>query len=873
MSNRSSRFVHPLQTLTSALAGGPRRLPALAAVLALLVLALLPTTGQAQSADPNEPPLSATLNPKQQGSLLGCTLQTDDNDNLCSARLSDHTFSYDNTDYQITELYVQSDGSLVLETLPSPTDGTVADLALTIGDHDPFELSTATLTGATGSGTFTWANSGLSLTAGVDVPVSIARKEESPAPTVSGIEFTSDPGGDDTYAIGNTVQATVTFSGTVTVTGTPRLELDVGGTAKQADYSSGTGSADLVFSYTVAENDEDTDGVAIGANKLTRNGGTIKGGDGAGPDATLTHDALDADDGHKVDGVRPTFASAETSADGSTFSVTFSEPIQQSESGILTVLENGSFSPSHSIYSSVTATDKTVVFKPNLALAHGSTYTLQMGADVVRDAAGNQNEDTGTEQHAMTNNVQMAQTVSSIVFTPQPGDDDTYAIGDTIQATVTFSDTVTVTDTPQLELNVGGTAKQADYAGGSGSAALVFRYIVAENDQDTDGVAIGADKLTLNDATIKGGDGTGPDATLTHDALDADAAHKVDGVRPTFVSAETSADGSTFSITFSEPLQQSVDALQISVQENGTYSSSHSSYSSVTVTDKTVELKPNKALAHGSTYTFTLDDETVWDAAGNANASTVPTQHPIANNVPMDGSLVGTKPSTPAPPWVRALDGSTSALDVRWAEIQGQGVGSYDLRYRKDGGGDWENGPQDVAETRDEITGLESGTSYEVQVRATNSRGDSEWSPSTSASTGTRYDVDAIYVYWTQMLGSEEPHEDVAQSNGLDQGNTLVNACDGAQTFRAFWDQPMASRNANEWEARIETEGGAEKDQVQRTIEIDNSKAELTGSVTLGGFSIVAISVRGLYGDDWGAWSRIANLICAPPGSISIGGA
>ena len=39
-----------MQSLTSALAGGPRRLPALAAVLALLVLALLPTTGQAQSA-------------------------------------------------------------------------------------------------------------------------------------------------------------------------------------------------------------------------------------------------------------------------------------------------------------------------------------------------------------------------------------------------------------------------------------------------------------------------------------------------------------------------------------------------------------------------------------------------------------------------------------------------------------------------------------------------------------------------------------------------------------------------------------------------------------------------------------------------------
>ena len=64
MSNRSSHFVQSdLPSLTSALAGvpGPRRLTALAAVLALLVLALLPTTGQAQS-DTTPPALaSATV--------------------------------------------------------------------------------------------------------------------------------------------------------------------------------------------------------------------------------------------------------------------------------------------------------------------------------------------------------------------------------------------------------------------------------------------------------------------------------------------------------------------------------------------------------------------------------------------------------------------------------------------------------------------------------------------------------------------------------------------------------------------------------------------------------------------------------------------
>ena len=56
MSNRSSHFVHGLQTLPSALAGGSRRLTALAAVFALLTLTLLPTTGQAQTYNTEDDP-------------------------------------------------------------------------------------------------------------------------------------------------------------------------------------------------------------------------------------------------------------------------------------------------------------------------------------------------------------------------------------------------------------------------------------------------------------------------------------------------------------------------------------------------------------------------------------------------------------------------------------------------------------------------------------------------------------------------------------------------------------------------------------------------------------------------------------------------
>ena len=57
-------------------------------------------------------------------------------------------------------------------------------------------------------------------------------------------------------------------------------------------------------------------------------------------------------------------------------------------------------------------------------------------------------------------------------------------------------------------------------------------------------------------------------------------------------------------------------------------------------------------------------------------------------------------PRRPGAPWVQALDGSTDALDVRWGEIEGDAVRSYDLRYREGTSGDWTNGPQDVTENR-----------------------------------------------------------------------------------------------------------------------------------------------------------------------------
>ena len=128
---------------------------------------------------------------------------------------------------------------------------------------------------------------------------------DTTGPTVAtnGISFTSTPKPLNTYAAGETVQATVTFDEVVYVTGTPQLTVQIGAFPVVADWTSGSGTKSLVFETTAQAGHEDTDGIEVKANKLALNGGTIK--DGVRNAATLTHAALTAQASHKVDGQSP----------------------------------------------------------------------------------------------------------------------------------------------------------------------------------------------------------------------------------------------------------------------------------------------------------------------------------------------------------------------------------------------------------------------------------------------------------------------------------------------------------------------------------------------------------------------------------------
>ena len=378
--------------------------------------------------------------------------------------------------------------------------------------------------------------------------------------------------------------------------------------------------------------------------------------------------------------------------------------------------------------------------------------------------------------------------VSSVALTSDPGLLNTYAIGDTVTATVTFDAAVDITGTPQLALDFAGTAKAAACATGTNTTMMVCSYTVVAGDSAPNGVAIAANKLTGGTITATGS--TTINADLDHGAVMIDAGHKVDGIRPTLVTTgsdapTTSTDGTKVILTFSETLLSTVLRTNITIQANGVTLSTTAASAAATK----VELTLTTALT--ATATRSVPENT----AANTNIGTALPAATDADNDPLTYTLEGadaasfgfdpatrqlstksgvtydheTKPSysvtlkadddnggsdtlavtitltdveeppdRPAAPSVTATAGTTDSLSVNWTAPSNTGpaIDNYDLRYREGTGGSWINGPQNVSGTSATIGSLTEGTSYQVQVLARNAEGDSPWSPPGSGQTG-----------------------------------------------------------------------------------------------------------------------------------------
>src|SRR5690606_22832460 len=113
-----------------------------------------------------------------------------------------------------------------------------------------------------------------------------------------------------TYKIGDVISIQVNFDEPVIVTGTPQLTLATGTTDRTINYTSGTSTSTLNFSYVVQAGDTSADLDYVATNSLVLNGGTIR--DAANNNATLTlpspgaANSLGANRNIVIDGVAPT---------------------------------------------------------------------------------------------------------------------------------------------------------------------------------------------------------------------------------------------------------------------------------------------------------------------------------------------------------------------------------------------------------------------------------------------------------------------------------------------------------------------------------------------------------------------------------------
>ena len=273
---------------------------------------------------------------------------------------------------------------------------------------------------------------------------------------VTSASVTSGPGGNGTWDTGETVEAEVRFSDTVTVDGPPGvgpvLTILLDGTPREAAYTGGSGTDTLAFGHTVTAEDDGARRAWVAADGLSLNGATLGAGQGG-------------------------------------------------------------------------------------------------------------NVDTGFD---------VAPWVTAVALAPDTSGDRRWTPGESIDVHLAFSEAVTVSGgNPWLDVRIGGYAVPAalGYASGSGSATLVFSTGVPEGAGAFTGIAVAADSLVANGASIVSA-ASGLAAELGHDGTEPVAAQQqgeADPLTAEFLDLPAGGHGAspfTLELRFSEEFPLSYKTLQ-----------------------------------------------------------------------------------------------------------------------------------------------------------------------------------------------------------------------------------------------------------------------------------------------------------------------
>ncbi|SVA25118.1 uncharacterized protein METZ01_LOCUS77972, partial [marine metagenome] len=312
------------------------------------------------------------------------------------------------------------------------------------------------------------------------------------------------------YNAGNVIGITVHFIESVYVTGTPQLTLETGSPDAVVGYTSGSGTNTLRFDYTVSESDSSVDLSYTSGNALALNGSSIQ--DSAGNNAVLTLPepgsvySLSYNKNIIIDNVVPVVTSVSSNQSNGTFNINdymyiyvhFNESIYVTGTPKLELaVQNGEDSTNTINYYSKSGT--IVKFRYQVAsgdttneLDYTSSTALTLNNGTIKDAAGNPAILTlpvpGTTNSLGANRDIVIDGIAPVVISVTSSTDDgIYKINDDIIVDIQFSQPVSVSGTPVINLQTGGADYgKAYYSSGSNTNKLTFIYNVSSGHSSSD---------------------------------------------------------------------------------------------------------------------------------------------------------------------------------------------------------------------------------------------------------------------------------------------------------------------------------------------------------------------------------------------------
>ena len=194
----------------------------------------------------------------------------------------------------------------------------------------------------------------------------------------------------------------------------------------------------------------------------------------------------------------------------------------------------------------------------------------------------------------------------------------------------------------------------------------------------------------------------------------------------------TEGTAATFTIT-ANPAPTTSLTVNVNVSETGNVMSG-TPPSSVTI----------NANESSTTLTVATDDDQADESNGVVTAEVAAgTGYTVGSSSSASVTVQDNDDPEPPPPSSSSLSAPTvtralaTSMAVNWEPPTGSAISSYDLRYRQSGTTDFIDGPQGVTGTRTIISGLNPDTEYEIQVRASNSTDDGDWSEVGTVRTST----------------------------------------------------------------------------------------------------------------------------------------